>query len=331
MKLFKKRGCLVMQQPEQIWFDAVQADDLEMMRKVFSLGAVAIDVCDYFGWTALMYAAQSNNLSIASWLLQIGADAAKNHYKIIHRKTFTPAVGSVFQVACSSSSLQVAQLLYATHKVSMHHIQDGLIAALNYHGYEIVQWLMTLGVDTQKIDQQGQTIFLLACRRSSLQVVQVLWNSGKFSLDTIDYQGRNALLQAIDLPSQGAYFIKRKRHQLAIVSWLIDLGIDVAHKNKKGTSACMIAVKRENLAVLEILYATGKINLNDQDNEGRTALMYAHDFEIAQRLISWGIDLSLRNKHRKTALQYAENQVKTCRKEYCDSIDKIIALLEVNN
>ena len=328
MKLFKKYGSLSMQQPKQVWFDAVQANDLEIMRKVFALGAVRIDICDYFGWTALMYAARNNNIAIVSWLLQMGADAAKNHYKVMHKNTFTPAVGSVFQVACSSSSLQVAQLLYARDKVSMHDVQDGLIAALNYHGYEMVQWLMTIGADIEKVYVEGQTIFLLACRRSSLQVVQMLWNSGKFSLDTIDYEGRNALLQTIDLSSASKGFTKRKEHQSAIVFWLIGLGIDVAYKNKQGVSACMIAVQRKNLAVLEMLYATDKINLNDQDNQGRTALMYAHDHEIVQKLISWGIDLSLKNKDQQIALQYFESKVKACRKEYCDDIDKIIALLE---
>ncbi len=328
MKLLQKRNSLVMKQPEQAWFDAVQANDLEKMQQIFTLCGIAVDFENYQGYTALMEAVRNNNVAIVAWLLQMGADVTWVHHKVEHKKTrsFTPGAGLVFRFACSRSSLEVAQLLYATGKISMDSVQDGLVAALNYRGYEMVTWLLSLGANIQQVDEQGRTIFLLACHYASLQVAQLVWNSGKFSLDTVDHEGKNALLHTIDLPSSCKGLVERKENQLAIVVWLISLGIDVTYKNKQGASVWLIAARRGHLEILEMLHATHKININEQDNQGDTALMYAHDPEIIQKLLSWGVDRFLQNKQHQTALEF---RIKECgRNEYCGSIDEMIAALK---
>ncbi len=56
--------------------------------------------------------------------------------------------------------------------------------------------------------------------------------------------------------------------------------------------------------------------------------MYAHDPEIIHKLLLWGVNSLLQNKQHKTALQFFKSRAKECKREYCGSIDGIIAALK---
>ena len=184
------------------------------------LGLVsAVDGCDHFGRSALIYAADRGQLRMVETLLQRGANC-----------NLRDGYGrSAIDEALTHSHLDVARLLFKAGADLLGCNAEGrpllhrVVAELNP---EVVTWLLmrlkSAGVDLNLTDPAGQTALMVAARGelfdeegNGLAVVRLLVAAG-VDLWRQDSEGRTAL----DHARIGDSLMGESRVDEAIVAWL---------------------------------------------------------------------------------------------------------------
>ncbi len=98
-----------------------------------------------------------------------------------------------------------------------------------------------------------------------------------------------------------------------MIRLLIINGADVNHHNKWGQTALMRAISDYKIDAMFALLESDQLDLNIQDREGKTALIYTiqklnnwdNQEKIVQLLLEKGADINIKDKNGKTALVYA--------------------------
>ena len=314
-KLLKQ---LPIKQLHKLWFDGAGLGEIIWLKKVYSTGSILIDDQDEFGWTALTYAARNGDADIVAWLIEQGV-SIKNK-----QKSFITAV--------RHGHLAIVQLLYATGDIDINEQDEkGVTPFLIAGNVEILRWLMQVGANLEVKNVYGQSAFLLVAKRRSVDSMKFLYDTDKFAINEIDAEGNNALLLAMLKACCKCRKSKDYIQQLQSLKLLIEAGIDVTCKNNKGTTAFMVAARHNNIEVMELLYATHKVDLDDQDISGCTALMYAnhHAEQAVEKLLGWGANSLLKDKEGCTALDRVKIEFKFVKyAEFIQRALQVRALLE---
>lgn len=115
------------------------------------------------------------------------------------------------------------------------------------------------------------------------------------------------------------------QNKFEICEYLLDIGASVCDKSRYGRTALMEMVRCRSSNWPAKLAALFSSSVNEQDNDGRTALMFASmgaglfgskrgNIRILEQLISFGANPTMTDKNRYTALGHAiqgNNQSKT--------------------
>lgn len=109
------------------------------------------------------------------------------------------------------------------------------------------------------------------------------------------------------------------RGHAQIVEKLIQHGADVNERDQRGATPAMWASNRGHMDVLmQLVEADANLNLQDmmQDNDGKTALMYAapHRLDVVRLLLTHGADPSVRDSEGLTASEQALQQAEGFRR-----------------
>ena len=124
------------------------------------------------------------------------------------------------------------------------------------------------------------------------------------------------LLSHIDV-NNVALVLAARNNRLNVVQALLKVpDINVNIQDQNGATALLWAVDRDNLDIVQALLGARDINVNIQDQDGFTALLvavYRNNLDMVQDLLgARGIDVNLQNKNGETALSKARNeQIKT--------------------
>jgi ankyrin repeat protein len=103
-----------------------------------------------------------------------------------------------------------------------------------------------------------------------------------------------------------------------IVPLLLEQGVNINATNTNGTTALMLAARARNLSAIKIICADKNLNVNQQDAQGNTALIYSllpasyHYATIifavlTQSILNAGADPELANNNHETPLSIAQN------------------------
>ena len=129
----------------------------------------------------------------------------------------------------------------------------------------LAECLIELSVDINSVDTYGQTAFFYACREGHLEICRLLSECGT-EVDLSDTTaGETPLYYAI------------KNNQKHIVSFLIERGVNVNHRNHKQLSPYVLAKRTNGLdpAILQMLVQAGsKIQEEDYSLIGAVAAGY---------------------------------------------------------
>ena len=194
---------------------------------------------------------------------------------------------------------------------------------------EAITALLDAGAEIEAEDKNGATAFMLAAAGDSVEVVELL-SEAMADVESSDLEGNTPLLYAasegspevlqyilqqcpVDVNAQNnagdtALHLAAAEDCAASVRVLLQAGALVSARNKAGQTPLMSACVEDSEAeTLRVLLGFG-VQPNDQDEAGRTALMYSainNAVECARALIAAGAQVNAIDKDGNTALMYA--------------------------
>lgn len=235
---------------------AAQNGSLELVKLLVSKGAKVNAVDKEFSMP-LAKAVQADNLEIAKFLLEHGADKTINH------------ADTEFQTAIfKARSAKMAQLLIANGANVSESDKKGLSVLLhavaNYLDFDLLKVLLQNGADINARDKSGTTALLWAAQHpyesDDKNCVQFLLENGA-KANVANNQGETPLLVA---------------EKLEVLQALLAHGADVNAQNEDGQTALMHIAQiydprgEKTKGLLE-----HGADVNIRDKKGKTALGYA--------------------------------------------------------
>lgn len=288
--------------------DASEAHVNEVVRFLLAQGA---DVnAKKSGCTALaMAAARTERATIVRTLLDAGADINSKSTCTIHlrtRKGWTPLMFALSDVD-SPHRMAVVNLLLARGADPNLASEDGvtsLMVAAEFKDINMMRNLLDRGMDPNRADNKGETALMNAAgSEDNIEAVRLLLDRGA-DPNLADKSGKTALISAsisinnVDtirlLLEKGANPNAKDKNswwaedEFTALMWaillrrtenmeaLLDAGVDLHIKSKKGTTALVLAVREGRIEVVQALLRRG-VKANDEDAIGKTVLNYAED------------------------------------------------------
>jgi len=277
-------------------------DDQNISMKIadllFSKG-VKVSVADKQGHTLLHLAAKESKDKLCQYFLDKGIAV-----DIKDKEGATPIL-----YALTLGDNDICAQILLTSGANIHQkIANNvtlLHAAVKGKHFDIVKQLLDQGMDPNETDEEGHSALQLAAKNGDLESFKLLMKKGA-DIKALDKDHASVLHYACgwDKPIDMAKF-------------LLEQGLDVDIKTKKGETALLIAVKNKNLAVALYLIDK-KANLNVQDENGNTALHYAvekYSKKMMVLLLLKGADKNMKNKEGLNVFDLVEKKF-THDKEY---------------
>lgn len=206
---------------------------------------------------------------------------------------------------------------------------------------DIVQYLLSKGVDAKKVDKIGNTAFLNACKGKSVEVVKMLFPFAG-NIHAKNSEGENAMLNAVkhsnaevidflinngakvditDIKGNNLAYILVESYQAPRrgdtkdeftpkLQLLAKNGIDFSKILNKGNTIYHLAATKNDLDLFKKLEGV-KANINAKNEDGLTALhksaLVAKDDKALQYLLSLGADKNIKTDFDETAYDLAKD------------------------
>lgn len=173
-----------------------------------------------------------------------------------------------------------------------------LFFAISQKRNEDVLELINNGADVDAY-HYGKTVLNEAIKMCSKGVVETIIQKGA-NINQRDGNGKTPLMIALGCNKKG------------ITNKLLSLPVDVNIQDNQGKTAIIFAIYNSEDRYVDKLLAMGA-NVNVQDSDGNTPLMtatiYCHTGVLKTLLSHSDIDLNIKNKELKTALDRARGRV----------------------
>ena len=317
------------------WFDSAKPP----LDKTIEVLKLLIEFCEDVnasdGYTTPLFTAVNlNRWDLISFLLAAGADPT-----LIIELPGSGIERTIFDALNFSKSGEIVEILLKSGKgLNPEAFMQTAIRAQNM---EAIRLLAAKGVSLNTPDPRNETVPLMTVAQSFTEAQVKEFVELGADINIVDRFGRNVLATCIqydkyDLAryfiSKGvdvnyvdnfgesllSYFIDKQvkpknldefMKQMAFLTFLKKKGLNLSHRNpNNGRTAIMQGIMRQNQNFwLRLLIESDEIDNNIQDNEGKTALMYAierKNIELIEKLLE-KTDRSIRDNKGQTALDYA--------------------------
>jgi serine/threonine-protein phosphatase 6 regulatory ankyrin repeat subunit B len=272
---------------------AVQKGDRELVKKLINAKA-DLNAKSQSGRTAFGFALEAGDDEIIAAFLDAGIAAEE---ALAKDETF-------FARMAASGQVKTIGLIFDKGLVKAGN-SSSLTKALGYvaadgHLELMDRILKTEGINVNQPDENGNTPLLLAVTGGKLEAINKLLDA-RADINAINKNGRNALIIISANPKPST------------VKLLIDKGIkvDIADSEGKTPLMALTSCKCPEAVESAKMLVAAKANINAQDTDGWTALMYAvqnNNFEVAKTLVDLGADVNLKTKDDRSAQAIAEQK-----------------------
>ncbi len=195
-------------------------------------------------------------------------------------------IESITDAAIKGDLSEIEFLIKAGADINAKYDDKGytaLMYAARYGYTEIVQYLISVGVDVNIQCYDIETALSIAIENGHTKIVEMLIAAGAEEIEP--------KLQVVELEDFGDELRMAARDgYLSEVEKLIGIGVDVNMQNNNGRTALMMAAGNGYFEIVELLIEAGADN-NLQDINGYTALKFAAGYgriEIVEFLINIG-------------------------------------------
>jgi ankyrin repeat protein len=201
---------------------------------------------------------------------------------------------------------------------------------------EMVEWLLSIGIDPNIRDQFGCTALMEAAAANAFECANVLIQGGADVQATNDRIGEQAINRCamnlqliklllgagadIDQISGGSWLLKdaAESGDVRLAQALVELGAKVNNTSSGGT-ALHAAVAEDALNVMQFLIAAGT-DLQVWDGDGECVLSYVQSTEAAKMLLDANLVLTDEEKKHVLATQ-ADEEIRTFIEEFFNGFD----------
>lgn len=258
------------------------------------------DSVDEAGNGIFQYAAKGGNIAMLKELIVKGAN---------FKKVSKNGENALFMAATGTRGSQNGKAVY--DYLEGLELANTLINKDGENLLHLISWgnkdtdlfnhFMDAGLDINLQDNEGNTPFMNASARNSLEIVELLSDSVE-DFDLKDGKGRSALTHAVS------------RNQPEVVKLLLEKGADASAIDKKGNTLAYYLMGNYNAKSPEafeskwVLLSKAGVSLADAQHDGNTLLHLAakdNDMAFLKRLEEFGIDINKKNDEGNTALHLA--------------------------
>lgn len=258
---------------------AAEEGYLEIVRLLLEAGA-NVEGHEEDGWTALMDASSAGHLSIVQLLVEQGADvnawsqgetslmlAARGVHREVYEFLYPLVSDEIRAIGDRDAEQEMSKTIRRRAREENKDVEK-LVDLAMYGNLKQVQQLIANGVDVNAIAACNRTALSLAIQGGKIPVIQALLDAG--ADPNLPDETDDGLAAASPLMQAASTFFATNRGDM--VRLLIQSGANLNQQDSEGRTALMHALGYSDMDVIETLIKAG-VDLDIQDNEGNTALM----------------------------------------------------------
>lgn len=258
---------------------AAEEGHVEIVRLLLEAGA-NVEGHEEDGWTALMDASSAGHLSIVQLLVEQGADvnawsqgetslmlAARGVHREVYEFLYPLVSDEIRAIGDRDAEQEMSKTIRRRAREENKDVEK-LVDLAMYGNLKQVQQLIADGVDVNAIAACNRTALSLAIQGGKIPVIQALLDAG--ADPNLPDETDDGLAAASPLMQAASTFFATNRGDM--VRLLIQSGANLNQQDSEGRTALMHALGYSDMDVIETLIKAG-VDLDIQDNEGNTALM----------------------------------------------------------
>ncbi|XP_061186225.1 putative ankyrin repeat protein RF_0381 [Saccostrea echinata] len=229
---------------------------------------------DNEGRNVALYAAKGGNLEILKLLLRNGVDPTLQSNSGIN----------ILHMACMNAQLEMCRNIIKHYPDMLNQVSNegwnAIICAAHGGSTEILELLVKIGLDPMHKVNNGRNILHIACMKSNVAMCRHIINHYPEMLDQVDNNGWNA---AICTALEG---------NVQVLNLLVENGLNPMQKSPGGINILHVACLKSKLEMCKHIIQHYPDMLNEIDNEGRNAAIYAAmggDVDVLNLLAEHGV------------------------------------------
>ncbi len=270
---------------------AAEKGNMDIIRLLVENGKADINAKSSYGVTPLIAATAAGQAEVVQYLIKHGADStAKDDLgktALTYASNFDNAKTLSDLIALDKTSLNIPD--NAGNTPLIYSAQRGYLAN--------VKTLLSNGANVNyRNPASGLSALSAAAAEGYLPVVKWLVKNGKADVNLPDLSGRTPIFYAVE------------NDKPEVLQFLLANGADVNSKDHTGVTALMRASAKDRQACQKILLNQKNIDVNAQDNLGRSVVtysIYASELEPIKELVAAKADINIPDAQGNTPLMNA--------------------------